>query len=87
MQLDSSSVSIDPLLSERQLCDWLGVGTATASRWRYEGTGPRFIQLGTRRLAYRKSEVERWLAERERDQGSLYEAGGAAVTSSGSFAA
>ncbi len=63
--------SFDPLLNEKQLCSWLGVGQATLSRWRYAGTGPRFVHLGPRRLAYRKSEVERWLAERERESGGI----------------
>jgi hypothetical protein len=28
------------------------------------GSGPRFIQLSERRIAYRKSDVEAWLAAR-----------------------
>lgn len=61
----------DPLINEKQLCAWLGVGRATASRWRQSGRGPRFVQLSARRLAYRKSDIEQWLASREREAGAI----------------
>ena len=60
---------IEPLISERQLCDLLGIGLPTIARWRAAGKGPRFIVLGVRRLAYRPSDVRAWLAERERSSG------------------
>jgi predicted DNA-binding transcriptional regulator AlpA len=61
--------SIEPLISERQLCALLGIGLPTIARWRAAGKGPRFIALGVRRLAYRPSDVRAWLAERERSSG------------------
>ena len=64
-----SSHGIEPLISERQLCELLGIGLPTIARWRTEGKGPRFIVLGVRRLAYRPSDVKAWLAERERVSG------------------
>lgn len=60
---------IEPLISERRLCELLGIGLPTIARWRAEGKGPRFIVLGRRRLAYRPSDVKSWLAERERVSG------------------
>jgi hypothetical protein len=33
----------------------------TAQRWRQDGTGPKFIRLGRRRIVYRISDVEAWL--------------------------
>jgi len=36
----------------------------TAQRWRAEGAGPPFVRLGRRRVIYRRSDVEKWLAER-----------------------
>jgi hypothetical protein len=41
---------LDNLLTEKQLCAWLGIAPATCSRWRLEGSGPPFIALGPRRL-------------------------------------
>jgi predicted DNA-binding transcriptional regulator AlpA len=61
---------IEPLISERQLCELLGVGLPTVARWRTAGKGPRFVVLGVRRLAYRPSDVRTWLAERERAAGT-----------------
>ena len=59
-------VALDPVLSEKQLLDWLGIASATASRWRAVGEGPAYVQLGPRRIGYRRSVVERWLVARER---------------------
>jgi predicted DNA-binding transcriptional regulator AlpA len=61
---------IEPLISERQLCDLLGIGLPTIACWRAAGKGPRFIVLGVRRLAYRPSDVRAWQAARERTAGS-----------------
>ena len=46
-------------LSERYL-----IPPRTAQRWRAEGGGPAFVRLGPRRVVYRISDIERWLAER-----------------------
>ncbi|CAJ0879315.1 hypothetical protein AMST5_03048 [freshwater sediment metagenome] len=71
MQASAQMAYPEPLLSEKQLCEWIGIGRATAVRWRHAGLGPRFIHLGARRLAYRKSDVEQWLATREREAGII----------------
>jgi excisionase family DNA binding protein len=43
---------------------------STVRYWRHCGTGPRSFRLG-RRVLYRRGEVDRWIAERERgDQDS-----------------
>jgi len=57
---------IDEILTERDLCKWLGISEPTLLRHRRNGTGPKFIQLSVRRVAYRRSAVEAWLKERER---------------------
>lgn len=36
----------------------------TAQRWRASGDGPPFVRLGKRRIIYRTSDVENWLATR-----------------------
>jgi predicted DNA-binding transcriptional regulator AlpA len=55
----------DAILSERELSDWLGVSEPTLFRHRRDGTGPAFIRLSARRVAYRCSAVEEWLRQRE----------------------
>jgi predicted DNA-binding transcriptional regulator AlpA len=54
----------DRLLTEKELAPWLGVSLPTLQRMRSKGGGPRFIKLSLRRVAYRPSDVEAWLAAR-----------------------
>ena len=56
--------TLDPLLTEKELSAWLGLSLPNLQRMRSNGTGPRYVQLSARRLAYRKSNVEAWLAAR-----------------------
>ncbi len=57
----------DSILSERQVSDWLGISEPTLFRHRRAGTGPAFVRLSARRIAYRCSAVKEWLKQRERD--------------------
>ena len=52
------------LLTEKELSTWIGLSLPTLQRMRSKGGGPKFIRLGFRRLAYRPSDVEDWLASR-----------------------
>jgi predicted DNA-binding transcriptional regulator AlpA len=56
--------SFDPILSEEDLVKWLATSRPTLQRQRSDGSGPPFIQLSERRIGYRKSAIERWLADR-----------------------
>ena len=56
------------LLTEKELSTWLGLSLPTLQRMRSKGGGPKFIRLGFRRLAYRPSDVEDWLAARTADR-------------------
>jgi predicted DNA-binding transcriptional regulator AlpA len=56
--------TFDPILSEREYREWVGVSAPTAQRQRSDGSGPPFVQLSERRIGYRKSAVERWLDAR-----------------------
>jgi len=60
-----SNIDCD-ILSERQVSDWLGLSEPTLFRHRRDGTGPAFIRLSARRVAHRRSAVEAWLSNRER---------------------
>jgi predicted DNA-binding transcriptional regulator AlpA len=55
----------DDILTERQVSDWLGISEPTLFRHRRDGTGPKFIRLSTRRVAYRKSAILAWLQQHE----------------------
>jgi predicted DNA-binding transcriptional regulator AlpA len=51
-----------PLLTEKDLSSWLGISLPSLQRMRSRGTGPRFVRLSERRIAYRRSDVDAWLA-------------------------
>ena len=70
------SNSNDNILSEREVCNWLGVSEPTLFRHRRDGTGPKFIRLSARRVGYRQSAVEAWLSQREQHTPLHSEAGG-----------
>jgi predicted DNA-binding transcriptional regulator AlpA len=55
---------IDPLLNPDQAANYTGLTKPTLQRHRTEGTGPRFIKLGKRRVAYRLSDIRAWLEAR-----------------------
>jgi predicted DNA-binding transcriptional regulator AlpA len=53
------------ILTEREVGTWLGLSEPTLFRHRRDGTGPKFIRLSARRVAYRRSAIEEWLTLRE----------------------
>ena len=57
-------LTTDLLYTEKELADWLRLSLPQLQRGRAEGSGPKFVQLSKRRIAYRKSDVEGWLAAR-----------------------
>ena len=60
--------SVDPILTEKHVSAWIGLSLPSLQRMRSNGSGPRFIQLSERRIGYRRSDVEAWLAARTTDR-------------------
>jgi predicted DNA-binding transcriptional regulator AlpA len=69
------SNNTDEILTEREVCNWLGLSEPTLFRHRRDGTGPNFIRLSARRVGYRHSAVEAWLSQREQCTSLHSEAG------------
>ena len=51
-------------LTDAQLCARLDVTDRTTHRWRRDGGGPPFVRVGRRRVLYRRTDVDGWLAAR-----------------------
>jgi predicted DNA-binding transcriptional regulator AlpA len=54
------------ILTTPQTADFLKLGVSTVEKLRCHGGGPKFIKLGSRRVAYLKSDLEEWIAARPR---------------------
>jgi predicted site-specific integrase-resolvase len=60
----------DEWMTPAQVRELLQVSRRTLQRWRDEGTGPEYIRPSTRVIRYRRSAIEAWLREQERQQRS-----------------
>lgn len=60
MLTDVTTVPLPRLLTQRDLCEWLGKSNAWAERGRLEGYGPNYIKVG-RSVRYRAEDVLLWL--------------------------
>ena len=53
----------DMYMTEREFSDRYNVSPRTAQRWRFTGEGgPPFVRVGLRRIGYRLSDCEAWIA-------------------------
>jgi predicted DNA-binding transcriptional regulator AlpA len=62
--MQNQEAQYDDFLSDAQLCAMLRVTSRTTARWRVEGNGPAFVRAGGRRVLYRRSDLNTWLARR-----------------------
>ncbi len=60
---DHSGMAPDELLTLAEVADLLRTPAATLRYWRHLGVGPPSFRLG-RRVLYRRTELERWVAKR-----------------------
>lgn len=60
----------DVLIPRSELSRYLPISPQTAARWASERTGPKFVKVGRRLVAYRVGDLRAWLrAETERHAG------------------
>ena len=55
------------LLTPAEVARITTLAESTLGDWRKRGEGPRYVRLGCRRVAYRREDVEAWLAQQTRD--------------------
>ena len=59
-------MSADDILTAKQVCADYPFNPGTLRFWRSTNQGPASFTIGPRgRVVYRRSEIERWLAEQE----------------------
>jgi predicted DNA-binding transcriptional regulator AlpA len=63
-RLGNEKMADQELITDSQLCEELNVDPRTTLRWRSDGDGPRYVRVGPRRIAYRRADVDAWLAAR-----------------------
>lgn len=61
--------ALDPLMDTRQAARLLRLAPSTLAKARLSGTGPCFVKLGAS-VRYRRSDVERYIAEHTRSSTS-----------------
>lgn len=60
------SSPVASLLTTSEVCDILSVSAPTLSRWRSQGIGPKWVDLGERMPRYRLEDVTAWVEGRVR---------------------
>jgi hypothetical protein len=60
----SGNSADSPLLLPAEAATYTKTSVRTLARGRAEGWGPAFVQLTNNRLAYRKADLDGWLAAR-----------------------
>ena len=57
-----------PMMTTKELADFVGVAANTPLNWRKKGTGPKFVRVGPRNIRYFRRDVEGWLEQRASQQ-------------------
>jgi hypothetical protein len=63
------------LLNEHQVAEWLNLSVWTLRRWRVKGSnsGPKFVKVAARRIAYCPPDVQAYIDSRTFSNTSQYE--------------
>lgn len=54
---------IEPLASPGQVAKVLDTSVSNLAQMRYRGEGPKFVRVGRRKIMYRWSDVDQWIAD------------------------
>jgi excisionase family DNA binding protein len=61
---------MNPLLTEKEAAEKLGMSVAALRRWRLEMRGPTFIRVGTR-IRYREEDLESYVESNAQRTGDV----------------
>ena len=59
--MSDNTSGLTALLTPAEVAQLLRINVETLGVWRKQGSGPRFLRLGERKVRYRASDVESWL--------------------------
>ncbi len=62
----SSPIEVDPLMTTSETASYTNTTISHLGQLRHRGQGPKFIKFSSRKVLYRKSDVDMWLTDRER---------------------
>lgn len=57
---------VDACMRTPQAADYVALAVSTLTKMRLRGDGPPFVKVGPRAVAYRKADLDAWLAARVR---------------------
>jgi predicted DNA-binding transcriptional regulator AlpA len=60
----SHQATKDAVISEQDAGPYIGYSTHALRKWRREGTGPAYLQVGSRSIRYRVADLDNWLEQR-----------------------
>lgn len=66
VHIHSASTEDDPLMTTEETSAYLKASIVHLAQLRHRGKGPNFIKFSPKKVLYRKSSVDAWLADRER---------------------
>jgi prophage regulatory protein len=61
------------LIKVKQVCEEMNIPMSTLYRWISQGDFPRPIKLGPRSVAFRRTDIIKWLDEREKENEIILE--------------
>lgn len=62
------NITNEPLLTESEAADFLGVSVRSLQNWRALGKAPKFYKYGYKGVRYRLAELIKWLESRTFNQ-------------------
>lgn len=58
-------MTVEPLWTEEECAEYLQIAHITLKTWRYQGQGPPYLSLGTRKIRYNQQQVMEWLLQKQ----------------------
>jgi predicted DNA-binding transcriptional regulator AlpA len=64
--LSASKRSPEDLLTTLQTAEQYAIKPATLRNWRWKRQGPPFVRVGSKKIVYRRADVDAWLLQQQR---------------------